>query len=216
MALFDGRDRLYLRQWPSLRAQTTQVLPVIQHILHSANASLADVMSVGVAIGPGTFTGLRVGMSLAKGIALGRGIPIVGVPTLQAAALPWNLAGMTVVSMLPAGRGRLVWQRWKPGDGDDSLPEDPRNTTPAELAAMLEELGPDAMVGELSYDMRETFRSPSIPLIVGPEAPTRVGALASLAYDRYVRGEQDDPVLLEPRYVHGVRAASQAVRDPQP
>lgn len=215
VALSDGRD-LHMRQWPSVRAQTTQVLPVIRQMVASAGLTVADLAAVAVATGPGTFTGLRVGMSLAKGFALGRGIPLIGVPTLDATVLPWTRAGLTVIAILPAGRGRIVWQRFGPGNQstDDLL--GPFNTTPRDLIEEIEPLRVDAVVGELPETLREELQPIAAPLIVGAESPPRIGSVAALAFERLSRGEWDDPASLEPRYVHGLRAAKHNITEPSP
>ncbi len=215
VALFNGHD-MYLRQWPSVRAQTTQVLPVIRQLITAANLTVADLAAVAVATGPGTFTGLRVGMSLAKGFALGRSIPLIGVPTLEASALPWTMAGLSVIAILPAGRGRLVWQRF----GQENQPQDlqsiPVNTTPPELIEAVESVQFDAVVGELTETLGDQLRRVSVPVIVGAESPPRIGSVAALAYERLSRGIWGDPASLQPTYVHGLRAAKLTISDPMP
>jgi tRNA threonylcarbamoyladenosine biosynthesis protein TsaB len=70
--------------WSSDRRQGHETLPRLLELVARSGASLADLDGVAVGIGPGSFTGLRVGMSLAKGLALALGVPIVGLPSLQA------------------------------------------------------------------------------------------------------------------------------------
>lgn len=211
VALFDGDD-LYLRQWPCVRAQTTEILPNIQAMLTTVRVTLFDLLCVAVATGPGAFTGLRVGMSLAKGFALGRSLPIVGVPTLQAAAYLWTRVGLPVIAAVPAGRGRLVWQRFPNPDSEVK----PENTTSAELIEAVRAAPVKAVVGEFSAQLRNELRDLPVPIISGPESPPRVGAIAVLGFARYLGGEIDDAATLEPTYVHGVRAATRSVADPRP
>lgn len=215
VALFDGKD-LHMQQWPSVRAQTTQVLPVIRQLITAANLTVADLAAVAVATGPGTFTGLRVGMSLAKGFALGRGLPLIGIPTLEATASPWTRAGLSVIAILPAGRGRIVWQRFGSENQPSDLQAGPINTTPRELIEAIERLRVDAIVGELSDSLQDEVRSITVPLIVGAGSPPRIGAVAALAFERSSRGERDDPAMLEPAYVHGLRAVKHSITDPNP
>ncbi len=63
------------------------LLPMIQHVLDSLNIDLKDLSSIAVSIGPGSFTGLRIGLAAVKGIAVGANLPIIPVPTLEALAL---------------------------------------------------------------------------------------------------------------------------------
>lgn len=66
------------------------VLPMLQALLHSSELRLSDMDAVAVAVGPGSFTGLRIGVSVAKGLAWQGDLPCIGVSTLEAMA--WNLA----------------------------------------------------------------------------------------------------------------------------
>ena len=70
--------------WTGDRRQGHETLPRLLQLLDAHDASLADATALAVGIGPGSFTGLRVGMSLAKGLALVLARPIVGVPSLEA------------------------------------------------------------------------------------------------------------------------------------
>jgi tRNA threonylcarbamoyladenosine biosynthesis protein TsaB len=215
VALFNDHD-MYLRQWPSVRAQTTQVLPMIRQLITAANLTVADLAAVAVATGPGTFTGLRIGMSLAKGFALGRSIPLIGVPTLEASALPWAMAGLSVIAILPAGRGRLVWQWFGQENQPQALQSIPVNTTPPELIEAVESVQFDAVVGELTKTLGDQLRRVSVPVIVGAESPPRIASVAALAYERLSRGIWGDPASLQPTYVHGLRAAKLTISDPMP
>ena len=212
VALFNGQD-LHEHTWPASRAQTTQVLPTIQKALSAIDISIGDVAAISVAIGPGTFTGLRVGLSLAKGLAMAQDVPIVGVPTLSAAALPWMLAGVPVIALLPAGRGRLVWQVFQPDRLDGNTADGPTNGTPDELVQVAEEAEVDAIVGELPAPLREALRASPVPVLGEPGLTSRIGAIATLGMFRYTSGDVDDLVSLEPIYVHGTPKAKVPVRD---
>lgn len=210
LALFDG-EALHECAWPAERRQTTEVPPRIADLLASAGLAPDDLAGVAVAIGPGTFTGLRVGLSLAKGLAMAEGLPIAGVPTLEATALPWTRAGRSVIAVLPAGRGRLVWQRC--GGVEGSVPV---NGTPAELLAALEEGTVDAVVGELPPALREALTDAPVPVLAEPGLASRIGAVARLGWAALAAGRADDLATLEPIYVHGTPKATRAVRDKGP
>lgn len=70
--------------WSSAQRQSAELLPRLLALVASADRSLGDVRAMAVGTGPGSFTGLRVAMAIAKGMALGLGRPIVGVPSLPA------------------------------------------------------------------------------------------------------------------------------------
>ena len=192
------------RSWEAGRTQTTSVLPAIDKLLQDAGLSPADVRAVAIATGPGTFTGLRVGMSIAKGLVLARGIPIIGVPTLAVAAAAVEEVG-ELVAVLPAGRGRVVWQRFR---SDAEFP--PRNTPMLELVNELTENPETLLVGELADEHRSVIEEAHGNVRWQPRNPE---VLLRLARERWLRGEVDDPVTLEPRYLHGAPVSAGPVQD---
>lgn len=215
IALFDGDD-LHEATWSAARTQTTQVLVRIEQQMRALEIGPDELGSVAVASGPGTFTGLRVGVSLAKGFALGRQIPLLGIPTLRATALPWMLANVPVVAVLPAGRGRLVWQSFRVDHLADDEQAMPVNGTPQELLDGVDDLQVNAIVGELPPALQGALESSPVPVVAQPGLGSRIGAIARLGWSRQLRGERDDLATLEPTYIHGTTQAPRPVRDGRP
>ena len=202
VALFDG-DRVVELLWPAGRDQTRVLLAQVDRLLGLAGIAVSDLAAVAVAAGPGTFNGLRVGHGLAKGLILATGIPLIGVPTLAAAALPHRAWHGVVVPVLAAGRGRLVWAEIPRGDD----PTPPRNGTPVELLARVIEIGAAALVtGEfpaaLAADLAAAGAAVSPPAL----RVRRPASVAQLAWDRLLAGDADDAATLEPVYLHGAPA----------
>ena len=81
--------------------------PMVQRILADTGLTASDLEGVAVAAGPGSFTGLRIGMSTAKGLCLASGLPLMAVPTLEGLALRAAVAGLPVCPMLDARRGEV-------------------------------------------------------------------------------------------------------------
>lgn len=117
LALHDGVQVLHEQTWHSANQHTVELAPAVQTALQRTNAHLS---AMAVAIGPGTYTGLRVGVSFAKALAAARNIPLVGVMThdILAAAQPQHKGTLMVV--VGAGRGRIAavsygWRkdRWR-------------------------------------------------------------------------------------------------------
>ena len=81
LALHDGSSVLAEFGWRSRRTQTIELAPAVAQLWARTGVSAGDLSAIAVAIGPGSYTGLRVGLALAKGIALGQKLPLVGVPT---------------------------------------------------------------------------------------------------------------------------------------
>ncbi len=91
--------------WTAVRGQGHQLLPRLLGLLERENVTLRAVIGVAVGIGPGSFTGLRVGVALAKGLSAGLGVPIVGVPSLDA----WLAAEPTAAVALVRAGSTDVW-----------------------------------------------------------------------------------------------------------
>jgi tRNA threonylcarbamoyladenosine biosynthesis protein TsaB len=158
----------------------------------------ADINRIAVGIGPGTFTGIRIGIATANGLALSAGIELVGVSTLEALALPMRGGGEEVLALLDARRGEVFAALYGP-DGEEKWP--PVACPPEELIARVAELdrsprvgGPGAVrfIDELTRAGME---------IAGPEA-----AIHHLS-GRYVcelgarAGRVDQSIPLEPLYL---------------
>lgn len=209
IALTDG-SRVAEVSWHAGRDQTTSVLREVDHLCELVSVTIADLDAVAVATGPGMFNGLRVGMSVAKGLVLGLDVPLIGVPTLDVAAYPFLRVATTVVATVAAGRGRLVWASYR-ADGDRlHLLTPPRNGTANELAAAAAAHGPGVVVtGELTLEQEQTVSATAATAVPPPAARRRRPAsLAALAWERFAVGDVDDAVTLEPVYLHGVAAGT--------
>lgn len=204
VALFDGR-RLSEVTWEAGRTQTASLLRQVDHLLGLQGVPPAGLTAIGVATGPGAFSGLRVGMGVAKGLVLALGIPLIGVPTLDAAVACVSHTGGAAVSVVAAGRGRLVWAAYGTVDGALRQIAPPRNGTPADLLADAAASAPGLTVtGELTEAQARDLAA--LPGVVVPPVTSRLrrpGALAGLAWDRFTRGDHDNAATLEPLYLHG-------------
>lgn len=201
IALYDGK-MLSTRSWPADRSHTTTLLSEIHHLLDKADLAVRHVAAIGIAIGPGAFTGLRVGFGVAKGFHLATGLPLIGIPTLEATALTFATCGRSIVATVGAGRGRLVWARYEPGAAGLTESQPPRNGTAAELTAMLQGTGPVLVTGELDDEQARLIAR--IDGVSVPPLPLRArhpAALAEFAWRRWQSGSVDDAVAIEPVYL---------------
>ena len=148
------------RVWVSRRRQTEETLPAAADVLAQAGAGVDDVRILAVTTGPGSFTGVRIGISVVKGIALGLPQPpqLVGLPVLSVTAARFvPLAGAVVWPLLQAGRGRFNWAA-APADDPLWLPavtEHCAGQVEALVAALQAEERPVWLVGELSAALRQ-------------------------------------------------------------
>ncbi len=201
IALYDGRQVLGEMNWRTQRRHTGEVMPQVEALLRLIGVGPTALTAVAVAIGPGSYTGTRVGVSLAKGMVAAAGLPLVGVPTLDVVAYP-HLGPWPVCALLAAGRGRYnaalyaAEMSWPRRLGDWQL------GTLAELLARLSP--PLRFVGELAPADAETLVQAwgDQAAIVPPAlAVRRAGVLAALAWHRLQAGECDDPITLSPIYL---------------
>lgn len=118
VALFDQDDVTAALHEELSKGQAERLMPMMGEVLHSVGASFGDLKGIGVGIGPGNFTGIRIGVSAARGLALGLGIPAVGVSGLEALALGHE---GPVLAGINAGRDRFYLQRF--GKDIDRGPE---------------------------------------------------------------------------------------------
>lgn len=198
LALYNGDEVRGELVWQAGRHHTELMAPAIQELLERVGATAADLTAVAVSLGPGSFTGLRIGLALAKGLAAANNLPILGVPTLDATAYP-HLGGSTpVCALLQIGRGRLAYAFYAP---DDWRADALHLGRLSDVIAAVK--GPTRLVGELLPAERRALEVELGPLavLVPPSlALRRPGHLAEIAWQRLLRGEVDQLHTLAPIY----------------
>lgn len=134
--LFDlGAGRVVARADPDIgKGHAEMLMDEVADLLDEAGASYADLTRLAVTVGPGSFTGLRVGVAAVRGLALALGLPAIGVGTLEALAEPYRLERLPVLAVLDAKRGE-VYAALHGADGAEV--ESPRALAPADLAGLL-------------------------------------------------------------------------------
>jgi tRNA threonylcarbamoyl adenosine modification protein YeaZ len=107
---------------PMRRGHAEALLPLIERVMDEAGVAFSDLDRIAVTIGPGSFTGLRVGVSAARGIALAAGKPAVGVTTLAAFAAPSLILaqGKPVLSVIDARNSQFYVQAFRDGAIDEA------------------------------------------------------------------------------------------------
>jgi tRNA threonylcarbamoyladenosine biosynthesis protein TsaB len=129
--------------------------PMIEQVCRISGLALADVDAVAVDVGPGLFTGLRVGVATAKALGLSLGVPLVAVSSLEALAFPVRHWGPTIVAVVDARRGEVFWRAFLGGDTLKALGR-PRVGPPGVLCAELAESNDRfLLVGDGSERYRE-------------------------------------------------------------
>jgi len=202
LALYDGASVLGETCWTTRNHHTVELAPAVARLFEQSGVSAAKIECIGVALGPGSFTSLRIGLALAKGMALSLKIPVVGVPTLDFLAAAQPLSEFPLATVLQAGRGRLAlaWYaaehgRWEP-DGEAQV------TTAEALFEQIEK--PVWICGELSGEERHLFaKKRKLAHLASPaQSVRRPSFLAELAWEKWKAGKTAEIVSLAPIYLH--------------
>ena len=105
------------RSEPMERGHQERLAPLVAEVMAEAGVPFADLEQIGVTIGPGSFTGLRVGLAFAKGLGLALGKPVTGVPTLLAlAASTSSFSEFMTAAVVDARREQVYFQAFQQGD----------------------------------------------------------------------------------------------------
>lgn len=209
LALHDGQRVLAENSWHTANHHTIELTPGVTQMLARLELSVQDLQGVAVALGPGSFTGLRIGLGVAKGMALAVGLPLLGVPTPDVLAFaqgpPINIEDEEeqLCVVLQAGRGRIVAALYGWTDGRWQATQIAFIVTWPELVQRLNNT-PTRIVGELDDSGRELLRASGQRLsrLDGAASLRRAGYLAELGWQRLRRGEQDEAATLAPIYLH--------------
>lgn len=134
------------RAVPMRGSHAQTLLPLVDEVLTAAGLGLNALDLIAVSIGPGSFTGLRIGLSVAKGIALATGLPVVGVPTLDAYACAAGVRSGLLCPVLDARKGEVYAAAFRWVGGSLRCEAQPRAVTPKRFAAALSE--PCTLLGD--------------------------------------------------------------------
>jgi len=144
----------------------TRLLPLMAMVMERAGVGWAGVDRIAVGVGPGTFTGLRIGIATARALARARNIPLVGVSTLQSLALAGPAASNvlvgydTVVAVLDARRGEVFAASWRmdEAEGFETALLLPRAFAPEALTELVAPLGPTTLaIGDGALAFRQVL-----------------------------------------------------------
>ena len=202
LALFDGTQVVGETVWQTHNHHTVELAPAIHEMLTRCGLKPTDLQAIGVALGPGSFTSLRIGLAVAKGMALALHVPVVGVPTLDIVAAAEPLSDLTLAAVLQAGRGRLAVGWYANVMGSWQAQGDARVTNVDELSDAIRR--PTLVVGELNAHERQVLaRKRRNVLLASPaHAVRRPAFLAEIAWRRWQAGTIADVVTLSPIYLH--------------
>jgi len=181
--------------WRCQRNHTVVLLPTIEELLANAGVEKRELGAVFACTGPGMYTGLRVGISVAQGLARALGVLALGVGRLELDAYPHAGFDGPIVAVHRAGRGELAWASYRGGPWRELTP--PKLSRPEELAKAMEE--GSLIVGEVEDAFAEMLEGSATVAEVTEAGRAR--ALADLGFARLQAGEEVEPALLRPIYL---------------
>jgi tRNA threonylcarbamoyladenosine biosynthesis protein TsaB len=201
LALHDGSQVIGEYAWRSSQRHTVELAPAIAELLARCGLTMNDVNALGVALGPGSFTSLRVGLALVKGLAMSRKIPIIGIPTLDILANAQPASKLPLAVAIQAGRGRFAFGWFKSSKNGWQAQGAPRVVTIAEITNEVQ--NPSLVCGEFTAEDRQALEMNSELHLASPaQSVRRPAVLAELAWKRWQAGDMDDEATLAPIYLH--------------
>jgi tRNA threonylcarbamoyl adenosine modification protein YeaZ len=201
LAVIHNGQVLTENTWRCDRNHTVELLPHLEEMLKQAKLDMKSIKGIIVALGPGSFNGLRVGLGTAKGLAFSLNIPITGIGTLEAAAYQYAHGGLPVCAVFNAGRGEISCASYRLLDGKWLCTMQANITTVAELCRHT--TAKTLFCGEPTEAMREQISAALGEDAVFPTAEmmSRAAALARLGESKLEQGLCDDAATLQPVYL---------------
>lgn len=196
--------------WTAAGNHSRHVHALLRSLFETEDTRVQALGGIVVATGPGSFSGLRVGVSMAKGLALSCGIPLWGVGTLDAIAFPGSFLADDILATMPAGREQLYVAKFGGGELAFERRSEYVIMLPGEAAELVGQdtvlcgPGSGAVAVELERRGRSARREPSLWSLRRP------GFLAELGSRKMAEGATDEMHTLEPLYIR--RSAAEEKR----
>ncbi len=202
IAVYDGMRILSEVCWTSNHYHTVELGPAVADTLERVGVKSQAIQAIGVAIGPGSFTGLRIGLAFAKGLAFSGQAKVIGIPTLDILAAAQTLSDRNLAAVLEAGRSRIAAGWYRVEGGGWISQGSPENLSVEDFVARLQE--PTIVCGEVGDKLRHRLMETGGDILIESPARSvrRPAVLAELAWTRWDAGHDDDPASLKPIYLH--------------
>ncbi len=185
------------------RRHAETLTPAIEFLCRQTRVPLAEVGCIAVDVGPGMFTGLRVGVASAKALSHARRLPMVGVSSLDLLAFPLRHSNRLIVCAIDAGRGELFSAPYRHVPGGVQRVSEPSVGSPADLASELMATNDEVLlVGDGAHRYRDAFAGITrVELADQGTAFPHAGSLVQLAHARALREDFVGPGEAAPLYL---------------
>jgi tRNA threonylcarbamoyladenosine biosynthesis protein TsaB len=207
VALYDERGIAGETTWRTRENHTRSMMPELVHLMDLCGTKQTDLEAIGIATGPGSFTGLRIGLSAAKGLAYSLNLPLIGVPTLDVTASGFADQPLAVIAIMQAGRARYGGAYYENRDGRAQRIDEYFFASADALAAHYSEQvknQPVIVTGELDEPLRKAFSNlvgANVVLVNRGMELRRAGWLAALAWQQWRAGQSANLQSLAPYYI---------------
>ena len=183
------------------RRHAETLVPAVEFLLRQADIEIEEISVVAVDVGPGLFTGMRVGLAAAKSFAQALRIPMIGISSLDLLAFPNRLTDRVVVPVIDARKGEVFWAMYRPVPGGVQKVAEPTVGPVDELIADLLARSQDVLcVGDGAHRYREEILE-GFHCEIGTDAHPSAAPLVQLAHAQALREEWVNPWEIEPVYL---------------
>lgn len=199
LALVQDSKVLAEATWRCGQNHSVELLPRLTQLLNEAKVKLQSVGCIIVAKGPGSFNGLRVGLSTAKGLAFSLNIPIIGISSLELEACQHAETELPICPVFNAGRGEIATALYQKKDKWQKLIPEHITTVEALDPEITEKT---LFCGEyLAVIANQLKRKLKDKAVIAPDKPRRSSLLVELAKERLEAGDYDSLATLQPLYL---------------
>lgn len=194
---------LALAQSAKGRRHAENLVPAISFVCQQAQIELSEISVVAVDLGPGLFTGLRVGIATGTAMAHALGIPMIGVASLDLLAFPLRFTNRLIGAVIDARRGEVFYAFYRQVPGGMQRIGEHRVGSPDDLASELEATGEEALlVGDGVHRYLALFQSmPRVEIADNGWSYPSASSLVQLAHAQALREEFEQPGTLQPIYL---------------
>jgi tRNA threonylcarbamoyladenosine biosynthesis protein TsaB len=200
VALATESELLTEETWQSENNHTIELAPTVAKVLAQ---NVQHLQAITVAIGPGSFTGVRIGLGFAKGLALARGLPLIGVPTLDITIRTLAPVEHNAIAVIQAGRGRVIWARYKVEEGNEIWRAVDNGAVGTwEVVAKSATESRSLVVGEVDEVGLKVLRESDVRVADSEKNIRRASQLAQIGWERWRAGRVDSAATLKPIYAH--------------